>query len=116
MNKDRKYRLNSINDCYVSSTSSAYLNLLVDVYKEQKIQQRVSLQLQPSGELQYTNKKLEHSFFDVPQYLISDIKEALKEHDWSFYEYDQYGEIRTEGLKYTDEELIISRYIDYSNI
>lgn len=113
--ENKKYRLNSINDCYVSSSSSAYLNLLVDVFKNQKIQQRVSLQLQADGELRYTNKKFEHSFFDPPQYLIRDIKEALKKHQFSFYEYDKSGTTRSENLRYTDKDLIVSQYLNYAN-
>ena len=113
----RKYRLNRIGKCYVSSTSHAYLSVLVDVYlKNNKFEGALTLSVQPDGAFQYaTARSFEQSFFNPPQYLVAEVKEALKTHEFSFYEYDKHGEVRTEGLRYTDKKLIISRFIDYAN-
>ena len=112
----RKYRLNRIGECYVSSTSHAYLSVLVDTYSKNRFEGTLTLNIQSDGALQYENaRSFEHSFFNPPKYLINEIKQALKTHKFSFYEYDKYGEVRTVGLRYTDKNLIISRYIDYAN-
>ena len=113
----RKYRLNRIGKCYVSSTSHAYLSVLVDTYsKDNKLEGALVLSVQPDGAFQYaTARSFEESFFNPPQYLVAEVKEALKTHEFSFYEYDKHGEVRTENLRHTDKNLIISRYIDYAN-
>ena len=116
MKREKKYELIKIDECYVSSTSHAYLRILVNTYSKGKFEGTLILNIQPDGALQYENaRSFEHSFFDPPKYLINEIKQALKTHKFSFYEYDKYGEVRTEGLQYTDKDLIISRYIDYAN-
>ena len=112
----RKYRLNRIGKCYVSSTSHAYLSVLVDTYSKNRFEGTLILDIQSDGAFQYaTARSFEQSFFNPPKYLINEIKQALKTHKFSFYEYDKYGEVRTEGLRYTDKKLIISRFIDYAN-
>ena len=113
----RKYRLNKILDCYVSSSSSPYLYIVVDVYsRDNEFKGHLALSVQPDGEFQQaTARSFESSFFDPPQYLEAEVKNAIKKHTFTFYENDQYGNERFEGLRYTDKELITKRFLHYAN-
>lgn len=117
MDQPRKYRLNKILDCYVSSSSSPYLYIVVDVYsRDNQLKGHLALSVQPDGEFQQaTAQSFESSFFDPPQYLEAEVKNAIKKHTFTFYENDKNGNERWEGLRYTDKELIRSRFLHYAN-
>ena len=117
MDQPRKYRLNKILDCYVSSSSSPYLYIVVDVYsRDNQLKGHLALSVQPDGEWQFAAaKSFERSFFDPPKYLVAEVKNAIKKHVFSFYEYDKHGNERREGLRYTDKHLISSRFLNYAN-